>query len=127
MVLLIDGTEADLYSQEDIPVTLTIEAAEVGTPGSAKGTRSNKILLPNTPTNRAIFGSSQPGSALKDRTKKRYEVSSGTGPIHTGTVLSAKATEENYEVYLIGDNAEWFVDLKDRLRTNFQPDYLDLF
>ncbi len=128
--LIIDGKECDL-PLGDFPFSISYQVTDEGFIAGSSSKRS--ITLPATSTNDAIFGdwggiSNDNGNAAEFRpfTYEQGGVTlfKGLAELQSAPLQSDRyrSRAKAYKVDLYGDNADWFLKLKDKLLRDFTYD-----
>ena len=128
--LIIDGQECDL-PLGDFPFSISYQVTDEGFIAGSSSKRS--ITLPATSTNDAIFGdwggiSNNNGNAAEFRpfTYEQGGVTlfKGLAELQSAPLQSDRyrSRAKAYKVDLYGDNADWFLKLKDKLLRDFTYD-----
>ena len=128
--LIIDGQECDL-PLGDFPFSISYQVNDEGFIAGSNSKRS--ITLPATSTNDAIFGdwggiSNNNGNAAEFRpfTYEQGGVTlfKGLAELQSAPLQSDRyrSRAKAYKVDLYGDNADWFLKLKDKLLRDFTYD-----
>jgi len=128
--LIIDGQECDL-PLGDFPFSISYQVTDEGFIAGSSSKRS--ITLPATANNDAIFGdwggiSNDNGNAAEFRpfTYEQGGVTlfKGLAELQSAPLQSDRyrSRAKSYKVDLYGDNADWFLKLKDKLLRDFTYD-----
>ena len=128
--LIIDGQECDLPIG-DFPFSISYQVTDEGFIAGSSSKRS--ITLPSTANNDAIFGdwggiSNDNGNAAEFRpfTYEQGGVTlfKGLAELQSAPLQSDRyrSRAKSYKVDLYGDNADWFLKLKDKLLRDFTYD-----